>query len=130
MSRRRNLGRMRHRLTIMATVRVPDEGGGSSRADTVAGTVWARVQTASSAEKSAYGQLQERVSHIITIRHTADVDQGQTVVWLPAGAADPAEGSTDLPDGTALYVLSAVDADPDGRPGEFMRLACEQRSTI
>lgn len=124
---------MRHRLTLMAVTRTPDDGGGTARADTVIGTVWARVQIASARERSAYGQLQERVSHIVMIRHRTDVDQGSTVVWLPQGTAiadEPAVNDTDLPDGTALYVLTAVDADPDGRPGEFLLLACEERAII
>lgn len=127
---RRALGRMRHRLALMATVRNRDAGGGTARADTVIGTVAARITVASARERAAYGQLQERVAYIATIRFRSDLDQGQTVVWLPAGAADATVGSATLPTGTALYVLTAVDADPDMRPGEFMTLALEERSTI
>lgn len=126
----RNLGRMRHRLAIMTIVRAPDGGGGTTRADTVLATVAARITVASARERAAYGQLQERVSYIALIRFRTDVDQGQTTVWLPAGAADATPGSATLPVGTPLYALTAVDADPDGRPGEFMLLALEERSTI
>lgn len=133
MSRRRNLGHMRHRLTIMQTVRVDDGGGGTERQDTVAATVWARIKIASAREKMAYGQLQERVTHTVMIRTRNDVDNGSTVVWLPQGTlidAEPDDGATEQPAGTELYVLTCVDADPDGRPGEFLQLACEERTTI
>lgn len=126
----RNLGRMSHQLAIMTIVRTPDGGGGTERADTVLATVPARITVASARERSAYGQLQERVAYIALIRFRSDIDQGQTVVWLPIDATAPADGSATLPTGTALYVLTAVDADPDGRPGEFMTLALEERSTI
>lgn len=128
--RNRNVGRMRHRLTIMQTVRVEDEGGGSARADVVLATVWARLEIASAREQTAYSSNQERVTHMAMIRYRADVENGQTVVILPPGATEPEEGSEGAPAGTALYVLTATDADPDGRPREFLQLACEQRAII
>lgn len=125
-------GHMRHRLTIMELARVPDGGGGTSRADVVKATVYARVTTATPRELAAYGQLQQRITHIVTIRHRDDVRQGMTVVWLKAGAREPVAGAA-IPNSTGnrvLYVLAATDADPDGRPGEFLKLACDERPTI
>lgn len=128
--RKRNLGRMHHRITIMQTVRADDGGGGTTRSDVVIATVWGRVQTVTAREMEAYGQLQERVTHSIMIRYRDDVDNGQTVVWLNRGATEPSASDPEPTDGTALYVKAAHDADPDGRPGEFMLLMCEERVTI
>lgn len=128
--RKRSIGRMRHRLTIMALTRSDDGGGGSSRADAVSATVWARVELASVKEVAAYSQLQQRTTHSVLIRQRDDVRQGSTVYWLSPGATEPDVGETTPPDGIALYVHSAIDDDPDGRPGEFLRLMCEQRAII
>lgn len=117
---------MRHRLTIMGVVRVPDEGGGYARADAVIGTVWGRITTMGALEANTYAQLQERVTHKALIRFREDVDQGSTVYWLNAGADEPEVASTAAPDGRALYVVTATDADPDGRPGEFLELTLRE----
>jgi len=130
MSARRNLGRMRHRLAIMGIVRTPDTGGGFARADAVLGTVWGRIDTVGALEANTYSQLQQRVTHKALIRHRPDIAQGQTVYWLHPGTADPAPGSTATPAGTALYVVTALDADPDGRPGEFLLLTLRQGGNL
>lgn len=123
------LGVMRHRVVIRRIVRTDDEGGGTSRADTNLATVWARVEKIGATEKAAYGQLQERATHTIILRARDDVDNGQTIMWLKPGAAEPAPGSTTVPDARPMYVLTSVEANPD-RPGEFIRLVVEERSTI
>lgn len=123
-------GHMRHRLALMELVRTPDGGGGTARADKVLAVVYARVTTATPREIAAYGQLQQRVTHLATIRHRDDVRQGMTVVWLKPGESEPAPDDEQPTTGRALYVLAATDADPDGRPGEFLRLACDDRPTI
>lgn len=130
MSARRNLGRMRHRLTLMAVTRVQDEGGGFARADAVVANVWGRITTVGALEANTYSQLQERVTHKALIRFRTDVDQGSTVYWLNTGATEPAVASTATPDGIALYVLTAVDADPDGRPREFLELTLRQGGNL
>lgn len=130
MSSRRNLGRMRHRLTIMGVVRVPDEGGGYDRRDAVIGTVWGRIDTVGAMEANTYSQLQERVTHKALIRFRTDLGQGSTIYWLNAGATEPDVASTAAPDGLALYVVTAVDADPDGRPGEFLELTLRQGGNL
>lgn len=130
MSKRRFLGRMRHRLTIMGIVRTPDGGGGSARADAVIATVWGRVTIIGVLESNTYSQLQQRVTHKATIRTRADVAQGQTLYWLAAGATEPEIGSTAIPAGVPLYVLTAIDADPDGRPGEFMELTLREGGNL
>lgn len=130
MSARRNLGRMRHRLTIMGVVRVSDDGGGYERADAVLANVWGRITTVGALEANTYSQLQERVTHKALLRFRADLDQGSTVYWLNAGATEPEVASTAAPDGLALYVVTAVDADPDGRPGEFMELTLREGGNL
>lgn len=130
MSARRNLGRMRHRLTIMTVVRVQDDGGGYARADAVSATIWGRITTVGALEANTYSQLQERVSHKALIRARSDVRQGSTLYWLAAGADELEVGSTDIPEGIALYVVTAVDADPDGRPGEFVELMLREGGNL
>lgn len=132
MSKRRNLGRMRHRLTLMAVTRTQDDGGGYARADVVLANVWARITTIGALEANTYSQLQERVTHKAMIRWRDDVAQGQTAVWLPQGTveADEPDPGDAAPDGTALYIVTAVDADPDGRPGEFMNLICREGGNL
>lgn len=120
--RRRNLGRMRHRLAVMEIVRTADGGGGTARADSVASVVWARIKIASAREVQAYSKVEERVTHTAMVRAANAPEDGQTVYWLNRGAAEPSVGSTDAPDGVPLYVITSVDADPDGRPGEFVEL--------
>lgn len=123
------LGVMRHRITIRATVRADDGGGGTSRADTNFATVWGRVEKASPKEVDTYSQLQEHVTHAIKMRSRSDVKHGQTLYRLRRGATEPTNGTTTEPDGDAFYVISVVD-DNEDRPGEFMRIMCEGRSTI
>lgn len=106
---KRHLGHMRHRVTIKTIVRTGDGGGGTVRADTNGATVWARVEALSSREVAAYDQLQQRVTHRVTIRKRTDVAQGQTLAW----------GSVDL------YVNSVRDPDQD-RPGEWLELLCRE----
>lgn len=118
---KRHLGRMRHRLRIKLIRRTEDAGGGYSRADVDGPTVWARVDTVGALEANTYAQRQERVTHKALIRWRSDVTQGQTVVWVR-----PASHGGELP----LYVVSAVDADPDGRPGEFMELVLRQGGNL
>lgn len=113
MSTRRNLGRMRHRLALKVITRVPDGGGGFARADTPGDVVWARIETVGALEANTYAQLQQRATHKALIRWRADVAQGQTVIWMR-----PTLSGGNLP----LYVLAVRDADPDGRPGEFLLL--------
>lgn len=126
----RNLGRMRHRLAIMNVVRVQDAGGGYARADAVQSVVWGRVMTIGAIEANTYSQLQERVTHKAMIRTNTVVNQGSTVYWLNPNAAEPAVGSTAKPNGRALYVVTAVDADPDGRPGEFIELIMREGGNL
>jgi hypothetical protein len=71
-------------------------------------------------EANTYSQLQERATHKALIRR-APVTQGQTVVW----ERDASQGG-DL----SLYVVSAVDADPDGRPGEFLELTLREGGNL
>jgi SPP1 family predicted phage head-tail adaptor len=117
--RSRNLGKMRHRLTIKAIVRTEDEGGGFARADVDLAVIWARIAIVGKLEANTYSQLQERVTHKALIRWRDDIRQGQTVVWKRTGRAD-------LP----LYVVTSVDADPDKRPGEFMELILREGGNL
>lgn len=126
----RSLGRMSHRLAIMTVIRTPDAGGGAARADAVAAIVWARINTVGALEANTYSQLQHRVTHKAMIRHREGIGQGSTVHWLTRGEAEPAIGSTAAPAGKPLYVVTAVDANPDNRPGEFLELMLREGGNL
>lgn len=121
MIRKRSLGRMRHRLKLMALTRIADEGGGNARADVELATVWARVKTMSTFEANTYAQLQQRVTHEAMIRWRSDVAQGMTAIWQR-----PAGHGGDL----SLYIVTSEDADPDGRPGEFLKLVMREGGNL
>jgi len=121
MSTRRGLGQMRHLLTIMRVVRAADGGGGFARSDTAVATVLARIDTIGVLEANTYAQLQQRATHKALIRWRSDLEQGQTVVWKK-----PTSRGGDL----ALYVVTAKDADPDKRPGEFLELVLREGGNL
>ena len=127
---KRSLGRMRHRLTIMTITRVDDSGGGFARADVVQGTIPARISTASKNEQAIYSQRQQRITHEALCRFNSNVVQGATVYWLDRGATAPTNGTTTIPTGTALYIEAVEDADPDKRPGEFMKLLLREGGAL
>ncbi len=118
---KRGLGAMRHRLIIKTIGRTVDAGGGLARSDPTVATVWARVSTMSVYEANAYQQRQQRATHKAIIRRRSDIAQGQTVTWKR-----PAGHGGDLP----LYVVSVIDADPDGRPGEFLELILREGGNL
>lgn len=118
MRKKRNLGAMRHKILLKNIVRTPDGGGGYARADTDnLPFVMGRVETLSVNEIAAYGRLEQRVSHRVTIRRKAEVKQGVTVVWQkPTG---------DI----SLYVATVNDPRPD-RPDEWMELICREGGNL
>lgn len=103
---RRDIGNMRHRLTIKSIGRTADDYGGTARSDSSGSTVWASVEPASPREVAAYSQLQQRLTHVIKMRHRTDVAQGQTLVD---------ESNTEY------YVLGVVNPDTRKR---FIEVHC------
>lgn len=112
------LGKMRHRLTVLAVERVPDGAGGFARQDLPSIDVWARVMLMSAREVSAYAELQQRASHRVIARTNPDIREGVTLVWHWPGG--------DVP----LYVEAVAQWDQDGRPGEFIAAICRQGGNL
>jgi SPP1 family predicted phage head-tail adaptor len=105
------IGALRHRVELVGVGRVDDGAGGFTRADVVAGVVWAAIRPASMREIEAAGRLEMRISHVFTIRFRADLlpSQGGRVRWQDA-AGRQREG----------YIEAASDPDERGRFLELM----------
>lgn len=89
-------GSLRHRLTIKTLVRTPDGYGGFVREDATASPVVnCSVRPANPREISQYGQLQQNVTHQISLRWRSDITHGMTVTV----------------EGVDHYVVSAINPD-------------------
>jgi SPP1 family predicted phage head-tail adaptor len=77
------IGDMRWRLTLYNAVRTDDGAGGFTRTDGDEATVSASIRPASPREISAAAKLEQRLTHVIKIRWTDDmqVRQGMRVRW-------------------------------------------------
>jgi len=98
-------GRLRERVTIQATTRTPDGGGGFTEAWGDVATVWARVEALTGTEAWRAMQVASSVSHRITIRQR-DVRPQQRIKHGPS-----------------TYRIRSVRAD---ERGEAVELMCEQ----
>ena len=103
----RNIGGMRHRVTIKSVVREDDEYGGFARVDEPKDPMWASIEPADPNEIHVYGQLQQRVTHKIVMRYRTDVSQGVTLEH----------------DGTNYYVIGVVNPDKRKR---FLKAMCRE----
>lgn len=76
-------GLLRHSIQIQAGTRTTDTGGGASVSwATIAnGTVWADIRPVSSAESFSGGELDEYVSHKITMRYMSGITIAHTALF-------------------------------------------------
>jgi head-tail adaptor len=117
MARPRNLGAMRHRITLFGIVRTSDGGGGFARGDGEIGPIMASISTLSTGEQMAYANLQQRATHRLGIRWRDDIAQGQSIRWHhPKGERD-------------LYVLAVADARPE-HPGEWLEIIAREGGNL
>jgi len=63
------IGALRHQVVIQAEAPTADGGGGSTLAWTDVATAWARIEPLSGTERLHAGQLEDGVTHRITLRH-------------------------------------------------------------
>lgn len=93
------IGKKRHRIIFQEEVRTPDAAGGYSSAwqDIESNpTVWAQIAPVSGTDVLRFGQLQQIVTHRITIRYRSDITpdlrivKGNRIFQLRA-VLDPAE---------------------------------------
>ncbi|MFQ5774190.1 MAG: phage head closure protein [Kiloniellaceae bacterium] len=79
------IGRLRHRLTIQAENPAADAGGGQGAdpwADPITvATVWGRVEPLTGGERLRAMQVQDRLSHRITIRHRPGITPRMRIVF-------------------------------------------------
>ncbi len=78
-------GDLRHRVTIQAEARTPDEGGGAALSWDDLASVWAGIRPASGSERWQAGQLQAVVSHAITMRYRRDVRAKHRIRFVDDG---------------------------------------------
>lgn len=75
------LGKMRQKLKLQTPTRSDDGGGSGAITWTTAATIFGHIQPRSGNERFFGEQLEERVSHIITIRHRRDVTNKNKLVY-------------------------------------------------
>lgn len=104
---RRNIGRMRHRVTIAKPVRVGDGALGYSRSDGDIAQTWARIAEVTGGETYRYGHLEQQLSHTIVIRYDSRVEQGMLIKYQ----------------NRHFYILAVTDKN---ERKEFMTLVCRE----
>lgn len=70
------IGNLRHRVELVGIGRIDDGAGGYTRSDTVAATVWADIKPVSWSQQMRAERLEQRITHVITIRWRADLASG------------------------------------------------------
>ena len=68
------IGRLRHKVTIMRVTKTPDGKGGFTRTWAAGENVWADVVPSSSRERFYAGQVDADATHKVTIRQTPNID--------------------------------------------------------
>lgn len=76
-------GRLRQQVAIQARTRTSDGQGGAtdSWVTLTAGTVWAAIEPASGAEVFAAHQLQQRVTHKVTLRYREEITTAHRLLY-------------------------------------------------
>ncbi len=67
------IGALRHRVVIEQPVRTQNDSGGWTTVWTEVATVWASVEPLSGGEQLRAMQLEEKISHRVTIRHRTGI---------------------------------------------------------
>lgn len=92
-------GWLRHRIVIEAASAASDGAGGGTVSWTPLGTAWALVEPVAGTERIVAGHLTGVVTHMVTMRHRADVTGGMRILYR----------------GRSYRVLAAYDPDERGR---------------
>lgn len=74
-------GWLRHRVVIEAASTMPDDAGGGAVSWTPLAAVWALVEPVAATERIVAGHLTAVVTHVVTMRHRADVTGGMRVLY-------------------------------------------------
>jgi len=113
-AKRIRLGELRHQIELINVTRVDDGAGGSMRADVVEAVVDGAINPASWSQMQRAEQLQQRVSHTITIRWRPDLAAG----FGPEARARFTDAAGRLRE---LSVKTVVDPDERAR---WLELGC------
>ncbi len=75
------IGKLRHSITIEALTRAADDMGGETRTWTTFVTTWSEISPAGSAERYFGQQVQQIISHKITMRYQAGITSKMRVLF-------------------------------------------------
>lgn len=98
---------LRHRVTIQASIRTDDGGGGGTVEWIDEGRIWAHVEPLSGFQRLKAEQLEATLTHSVTIRYRADVLAGMRFNY----------------GGRLLLIHTAIDEDERRR---WLVLMCEE----
>lgn len=70
------IGNLRHRVELVGIGRTDDGAGGHARSDTAVATVWADIKPVSWSQQMRADRLEQRITHIVTIRWREDLLTG------------------------------------------------------
>lgn len=105
------IGKLRHRVILQAEGETADAGGGFIRTWSNVVTVWARVEPLRGGEQIAAMQLEDTVTHRVTMRHRTGVTSKSRLLHR----------------GRALSVRSVTDPEERNR---FLVLLCEEGAAV
>jgi len=114
------VGQLNKRIDLISVVRDDDGSGGKTRADTLLATVWANVKQSSWSQSQRAERLEQRVSHVVTIRWRPDFATG----FGPEGRARYADHG-----GVVRELSVKTVVDPDGR-GNWLELGCDEGGPV
>lgn len=75
------LGKMRQKLFLQTQSRTADGGGSEAVSFSTSATIMGYIQPRGGGERMFGDQLEERITHIITIRHRRDVSHKNRLVY-------------------------------------------------
>lgn len=73
------IGRLRHRIEILAMSRTPDEAGGATLAWTPVETLWAGLQHLAASERNSASRIDRLKRVAATVRYRTNLTLGQRV---------------------------------------------------
>jgi SPP1 family predicted phage head-tail adaptor len=104
-----SIGRLRHRITVEAPLRVPDGAGGVDETWIVVASLWAAVADRGGGERFAADAIEGRTTHEVTLRPHEDLVPANRIRFGPR----------------ILQILHVRDADATGTRRVCL---CEERS--
>ena len=101
------IGKLRSQVTLQTNTQTRDAGGGYADSWAGTATLWARIEPLSGRERLAAQQIEDTVTHRVTIRYRSGVSAQQRIAF-----------------GVRVFNIRAV-LDVDER-NEWLELLCEE----